>query len=272
MSLLRVMTLNIQGQWTKEGPNCWTNRAPLSLAVIQRQDPDLVGLQEAQVGNLDFFRQHLRGYAWVNGNCYGNNPPNEYTPIYWKADRFDLLAYGEFWFSPTPETPSIGFGVDYPMGATWVKLHDRQSGRPLIHVNTHYEDGPWGAESRLNATRIIVERMQALGGEVPVIATGDFNWNPGGEAHALFLESGYMDTYLAAGLEDGAVSTFHGFEGEAYDARRYSDGANTFWRIDWVLVRPGAQPVQVRSCRVVTDAEPPCYPSDHYPVVAEIEL
>jgi endonuclease/exonuclease/phosphatase family metal-dependent hydrolase len=274
MSLLRVMTLNIQGTWPSEGPNRWANRAPLSLNAIERHAPDLFGLQEAQVGNLEYFRQNLQGYAWTNGNCYGDNPPNEYTPIYWKVDRFDLLGYGEFWFSPTPETPSVGYGVDYPLGASWVKLLDRTTGRPLIHVNTHFEDGPAGAESRRNAARILIERMRVIGGDdLPVIATGDFNWNPGGEAHRLFLEAGYVDTFLAAGHADGAVSTFHGFEGQAYDARRYSGGANTFWRIDWVLVRPAAAPgARVASCRVVTDSEPSCYPSDHYPVIAEIDL
>jgi len=114
--------------------------------------------------------------------------------------------------------------------------------------------------------------MQAIAGDdCAVIATGDFNWNPGGEAHTLFLEAGYVDTFLAAGHADGAVSTFHGFEGQAYDARRYSDGANTYWRIDWVLVRPGAPGARVALCRVITDSEPPCYPSDHDPVMAEID-
>jgi endonuclease/exonuclease/phosphatase family metal-dependent hydrolase len=273
MRPIRVMTFNVQGIWPKEGPNSWANRAPLSVSTILHHDPDLIGFQEAQTGNLEVFREQLPGYVFVQGNHYGDNPPSEYTSVFWKADRFDLTDRGEFWFSPTPDVPSTGWGVNYPMGATWVKLRDRRTGKVLLHLNTHYEDGPWGAESRREATRLIISRMQALsGGELPVIATGDFNWNPGGEEHTRFLEAGYVDTYLAAGHVDGAVSTFHRFEGEGYDARRYSDGANTFWRIDWVLVRSRAGAAAVRSCEVVTDSQPPCYPSDHYPVVAELEL
>lgn len=271
--MLRVMSFNIQGTWPKEGPNSWTNRAPLIVALLLSQSPDLIGLQEAQAGNIEYLRRHLPGYTLLPGNCYGNTPPNEYNAILYKRERFELLETGEFWFSPTPDEQSTGNGVDYPMGATWVKLLERQSGSPLLFLNTHFEDGPDGAESRREGARLIIDRMrERSGGELPVIATGDFNWNPDGEAHRLFEAAGYVDTFLAAGNTDGVESTIHCFEGPAYDARKYSNGANTYWRIDWVLVQPGARRVEVEACTIVKDAQPPTYPSDHYPVVADLRM
>jgi exonuclease III len=43
-----------------------------------------------------------------------------------------------------------------------------------------------------------------------------------------------------------------------------------YWRIDWILVRGGELPAQVHSSDIVHDARPPLYPSDHFPVVAEV--
>lgn len=274
MTTVRFMTFNVNGSnWPKEGTNAWAERGPRNVGVILRQTPDVIGFQEVQAGNLRTYQESLCGYNHVAGNCYGNNPPNEYTSIFWKADRFDLRDSGEFWFSPTPDTPSTGWGVDYPMGATWVRLQDRLTSREFIVLNTHFEDGPDGAESRREASRLIVDRMQAIAGNrLPVVLTGDYNYNPDGEAHAILRGAGYVDSFLAAGHKDGLDSTFHGYEGEGYDARRYSDGATTFWRIDWIMVRQGENPVRVLSGAIVRDAEPPLYPSDHYPVIADLQL
>lgn len=44
-------------------------------------------------------------------------------------------------------------------------------------------------------------------------------------------------------------------------------------RIDWILVRDGAScPARIASCDILRRARPPVYPSDHYPVIADIEL
>jgi hypothetical protein len=68
---------------------------------------------------------------------------------------------------------------------------------------------------------------------------------------------------------DGEISSFHGFEGEAYDTVNYGGpDADPFWRVDWIMLRQGAQALRVERCAVITDAVPPLYPSDHYPVLA----
>lgn len=274
MTGIRFMTFNVHGSnWPKDGPNSWAERGLRNVSVILGQAPDVIGFQEAQAGNLHTYRESLFGYDHVPGNCYGNNPPNEHTAIFWKSDRFDLVDSGEFWFSPTPDAPSTGWGVAYPMGATWVTLRERLTAKEFVFLNTHFEDGPDGAESRRESARLIVARMKAMAGvRLAVILAGDFNYNPGGEAHAIFRSAGYVDTFLAAGHQDGQESTYHGYEGDAYDARRYSDGANTYWRIDWIMVRQGAGPVRVLSSEIVRDANPPLYPSDHYPVIADLQL
>jgi endonuclease/exonuclease/phosphatase family metal-dependent hydrolase len=278
---MRVMTFNVQGAtWPKDGPNAWPERAELNVATIRRSAPDLVGLQEVQEANLRAYRDGLGEYALFRGNNYGDVPSQEWTTVLWRADRFTLVEGGELWFSSTPDRPSSGFGVAYPMGATWVRLRDRRGGTwvrlrdrrggtELVHLNTHFEDGPRGELSRREGARLIVERLDRLQADgAGAVVTGDFNCNPGSAPHAAFLAAGFADAYLAAGHADGVDSTYHGFEGAAYSAERYGGGANAFWRIDWVLTRGAG--LRTAGCTIVRDADPPRYPSDHYPVVADL--
>ena len=62
--------------------------------------------------------------------------------LYYKKDRFALLAEGHFWLSETPETPgSKSWDSSLPRMVTWVKLQDRQqpSSKPILFLNTHFD-------------------------------------------------------------------------------------------------------------------------------------
>ena len=65
--LLRVMTFNIRGSLHEDGANAWEKRAPLNIEVIQRQQPDLLGFQECDTGNLLTYQQHLSSYSRLLG-------------------------------------------------------------------------------------------------------------------------------------------------------------------------------------------------------------
>jgi endonuclease/exonuclease/phosphatase family metal-dependent hydrolase len=269
---IRIMTFNVQGcTHPSEGPHSWGSRAALNVRTIRRYAPDLIGFQEVQRGNLATYGAELAGYDHVAGNRYGDVAPTEHTSIFWKRARFALVESGEFWFSRTPDRPSADWGVPYPMGATWARLRCVEDGAHLLHLNTHFEDGPGGALSRAEASKLLVARAAQLQGGAPAVLTGDFNCNPWHEPYRTFLSHGFTDTYRAAGHGDSAASsTLHGFRGAGYFALEW--GGELYWRVDWVLTRDGAARLQATSCTIARDAEPPVYPSDHYPVVAEVLL
>lgn len=264
------MSFNINGAYS-EGANGWKIRAPLTATVIRRYSPDIIGLQEASTANLDTCREQLPEYSLVMGNRYGDNPPQDYTSILYKTARYDLLASGEFWFSETPDVESADWGVEYPMGATWVRLKCLPTGQQLFCLNTHFEDGEWGEQSRVNAAKLIVTRLSQLAGDLPVVMTGDFNCNPWSMPYRIFLNNGFIDTYRAAGHADSSdSSTFHAYQGRNYFALDF--GTELFWRVDWILVRDVSGGLQTTASAIVPDALPPTYPSDHYPIVSEIKV
>ena len=109
-------------------------------------------------------------------------------------------------------------------------------------------------------------------GDLPTIVTGDFNCTPGTRPYRVFVENGFVDTFLAAGNEeDDDAYTFHAFKGAHFTP---ADTDKPTGRIDWILVRDEAGRVEIRSHEIVRDGDEAAgtYPSDHYPVLAELEL
>ncbi len=273
---IRVMTFNINGNDYDIDPDnewkSWAHRADLTLKTIQLYSPDLIGLQEVVDANLEFYRTHLDGYGFELGQEYDQGVYAAYSSIFWKRARYDLIESGKFWFSQTPDVRSSDWGVPYPMGATWVRLQDKRSGNHLLHMNTHFEDGVDGVRSRIESSKLIVERARQLAPDIPVILSGDFNCNPWSTPYNIFMAGGFSDTYRMAGQADSVTSsTYHGYVGERYFALEWGGAdAELFWRVDWILARGGTHQLQATSCTIVRDAAPPVYPSDHYPVVSEI--
>ena len=271
MGDLRVMTFNIRGAFHRDGANAWSERAALNVATIERHAPDLSGFQELQSGNLAVYRDQLAEYQYALGPKAEFGEPHNYNAIFWRPERLEAVASGGFWLSETPERYSASWDTRCLRAANWVRFRCRDGGADFLHLNTHLDHV--SELARVEGSKLLLRQLDQLAaGDLPVILTADFNCNPTSAAYRLYREGGFVDAYLAAGDGDGPGSnTFHGFAGRQHDPRvALNDG-----RIDWVLVRDsrdGARRFQVRSCAIVRDAAPPLYPSDHYPVLAELRL
>ncbi len=261
MSDLNVMTFNLRGCVFNDGDNVWSNRALLATTVVREWEPDILGLQEAQEGNLDTFSEALSGYERKDGLRYNNRDPFAWNAVYWKNDRLKLLRSGGFWLSQTPEEFSGDWGTDCIRSAHWLEFETIPGAERVFYLNTHLDH--ISSEARIEGARLIAGRLRELAGkETPVIITGDFNCGPDSPAYLVFKEQGFRDTHLEAGNSenDEDASTFHGFTGKP------SHGKG---RIDWILIRGG---LKTRNCEIIHQAKPPVYPSDHFPVAAKLRV
>ncbi len=274
---LRIMTFNILGAVPhRGGPNAWEHRAPLTLSLIERTTPDLIGFQELMSRNLETYQKQLREYQWVLGPPTMEETRLNYNAIFWNPSRLDLLDSGGFWLSPTPEQWSRGWESAYVRATTWARFRLRETGREFCHMNVHLDSE--STEARLQSCPLILLQLAALHlDHLPVLLMGDFNCHagvlhaPSDEETALthasyrfLLDHGFVDTYLVAGHLDAQPSlTYHRFEGVHYEPA---------WRVDWILTKNGTSSFKVHSCDILQDAAPPLYPSDHYPVLTELAL
>jgi len=264
MSDVRIMTFNIRGAvYGSDGENVWENRAMLNVATIRKYSPDLIGFQELMTGNMETYREHLTEYDHFMGPEYGNNAPHCYPTIFWKSSRWSLLNSGGFWLSTTPERHSGDWGTACIRSAAWVKLRDMKSGFTIVHLNTHLDHRCELA--RVEGAKVILDQLRQLDCDnAPCLVTADFNCGPQSDVYALFLDNGFGDTFLHAGNDDSEEAfTFHGFEGDQRSKRT---------RMDWILLRDEHNGATTRSCFIARDQQPPLYPSDHYPVVADLAI
>lgn len=254
---LRVMTFNVRYASPNDGVNLWENRRALTLKTIVDQQPDLIGMQELLLGQATWLKSQLPHHAWFgkgrNGNEVDGNG-NEHMGLFYDTRRLTLLRQGDFWYSETPDVPgSANFDGPMPRMATWGEFEDTRNGKRFFLFNTHLPHTDAAEALRERCARLLLARIRQLAGDAPVVVTGDFNAHPDGPTHKL-LTAQLSDAWEQAPKRSGPEKTAHAFTG------------NPDARIDWVLFRKFG----IRSVHSVDDHEGPLYPSDHYPVVAEL--
>lgn len=260
---IKVMSFNIRCSTVKrDGENVWPSRAKFNVETILRYSPDLIGFQECDPGNLETYAETLPGYESRLGPPYNLPERPAYNACFYKPSLGKALDDGGFWLSLTPDRHSGDWGTDCVRCAHWTKF-ELKSGAQFVHVNTHLDH--ISEQARVEGSKLIVRELARIAGDaLPVLVTGDFNCDPGSEAYRTFVNAGFRDTYLESGnTDDAAAYTFHAFKGTRDP---------NYGRIDWILTRNGKTAFKAKSHAIIRDARPPVFPSDHFPVLAEVQL
>lgn len=250
---LRVMTFNVRVPVASDGANDWPHRRALLAETIRKAAPDLIGTQELKAEQGDFIVAKLPRYAWFGRDRRGGRA-DEHMGVFYRRDRLTLLASGDFQLSDTPDVPgSISWGHPYPRMVTWGRFRTAK-GATVVLLNTHL---PYRAEdeaAREKGAALILARLPAIAGSDPVVLTGDFNTTPDSATWRL-LTGSLRDAYTQVKAK-GPEKTFHAFTGTPDR------------RIDGIFVRDA----KVRSVATLADHRGRLYPSDHFPVVADLEI
>jgi endonuclease/exonuclease/phosphatase family metal-dependent hydrolase len=255
------MTFNIRGMGRDDGENQWRFRSDLNVETIQKYNPDLIGFQEVEAGNLDTYMVRLRDYEFVLGPRTGSHTGYCYSPISWQYNRLVSILNGGFWLSEDPTKPAFSWGTACYRSMAWTRFRIAENGTEFIHVNTHLDHV--SEKARVEGMRLILKQLaEQQSPDDTILVTGDFNCTPSSEVYGFMREQGFTDTFLAAGnKDDETANTFHGF-----------GRSTTVERIDWIMLRDPSKKFQVRSSEIIRDARPPLYPSDHYPVMTVFEV
>jgi endonuclease/exonuclease/phosphatase family metal-dependent hydrolase len=261
---LHVMTFNIRldrSSATQPGdPDHWPERRPILISLLERERPTLLGIQEAQYQQLSAIEEALPHHQLVGFGRKGGSH-DEYSAIYFDRRRFELLEWDQFWLSDTPLLiGSATWGNTITRIVTWARLRDRNTGKELGFVNSHFDHQSENA--RVRSAQAIADLVDGPLAALPVVVTGDFN-SPAvtSGAYRTLVDSGVLvDTWTAAARRvTPAWGTFPA----------YKDPVEGDRRIDWVLTREG---IEVKKAAINTYREDGRYPSDHVPVQAVIRL
>ncbi|MCW1804767.1 endonuclease/exonuclease/phosphatase family protein [Brachybacterium squillarum] len=263
---LHVMTFNIRmdnSTNTQPGDaDHWPERRPLLVELLEREQPTLLGVQEAKYAQLGALEEALPKHRMIGYGRQGGSR-DEYSAIFYDATRLEVLAWDQFWLSDTPDViGSATWGNTVTRIVTWAHLRDLRSGTELVHVNTHFDHRSEEARIRSGEAIAALLEDEELAG-LPLILTGDFNSPaPNSGAYTTLVTDGpLLDTWDSAEKRlTPAWGTFPGYE----DPVEGND------RIDWICTSEGVRALRT-AINVWRDADGR-YPSDHAPVQTLIAL
>ena len=251
----RIASFNIRLPADK-APNAWTCRVDRVRALIQRRGFDLMGLQEATSNQVDDLL--TEGWAYVGAGREDGKRGGEASCIFYKKERFEMRDSGTFWLSETPEVPgSKSWETACPRVCTWGRLTDRKTGREFVYFNTHLDH--MSAAARENGMALILKRMPQLAQGRPVFFSGDMNAIPDTPPIRLATAMLRDSAALSRTPHKGPVETFNGFK---FDEKPKV-------RIDYIFVSAG---IDVKTHATLDDSQDKLYPSDHFPVAADVVI
>ena len=277
-------------------PNAWKERKEDLLSLIRKLDLDVFGLQEVCPDQAQFLRDNLAGYEFVGEHRNADRITGEASPVCYRKSRFEALGKGTFWLSQTPDTPGLkGWGAVCPRVCSYLILRDRSTGKKFCFANVHTDHV--SALARKNGMLLVIDRMKEFGAGLPIVFTGDHNCRET-EEPAKAVATHLKDAlYISETPQKGSWRTFSGWKWQerelsivealrvpaevrnakegSPDAMKDAQGRHPCEkygaRIDYIYVSGG---IRVLEFETVNDPRPgkTLYPSDHFPVVATIEL
>ena len=255
---IRVITYNIRFNNPDDGINAWPNRSSQLSLLLAFHQPDVFGLQEALIDQIEDIQKFLPEMKWIGVGRDDGIRSGEFSPLFYNSKKFEATKKGWFWLSETPEKPGLGWDAACNRICTWALLKEIKSDRYFFVFNTHFDHK--GVVARIESAKLILQKIKELNtSKIPVILTGDFNLTP--EQKPIELISQALNDSKSISKESpyGPDGTFNGFDFNSPLKER----------IDYVFVN---DQIEVKQYGVLSDSKDQRYPSDHLPVFVNLEF
>jgi endonuclease/exonuclease/phosphatase family metal-dependent hydrolase len=266
--IIKLMTYNLKYASPTFTPP-WQIRREMQMDLIRKYSPDIIGTQEGLKEQIDDLMDRLPEYVVIGEGRKGGDD-DEHLAIFFKRDKFRLREMHSFQLSETPEV--IGSGPDVnPRMVTWARFafinrpaDGESSPYPMDYrdhwentqefylFNTHYFDRRDQALARINASKLILQRINALNRfgewskERPVFLMGDFNCTPGSAPYKVLVGHKNSD-----------------------DPDLLNDTIENGKKIDWILYKGNVKVLKYEEVDYNVDG---VYPSDHNPIFVEFQI
>lgn len=253
----RVMSFNLRCK--NDGEQTITNRSKVAAEVIKQYAPDSFGVQECTPRWKRILAANLDGkYASVGAARDYYGPFTEYSSIYYLKDKYNLIDSGTFWLSETPEKKwTKSFDSACFRVASWALLEDKETGMRYTHINTHLDHVL--ETTRESQMKVLIDCVNKVANGSPIVMTGDFNaYEDQSLVYEVACESFNDTKKVAANSDEGRTFTSYGSKEE--------DGTGA---IDFIFADKS---LEIDTYKIIRNTVQGIYPSDHYPIVADIVI
>ena len=253
-----VGSYNLRYANTNDIGNLWQDRAPVIASLIRFHGFDIIGTQEGLRHQLDDLSKMLPEFERYGIGREDGIIGGEHSAIFFNKNKFGLVENGDFWLSETPEKPSKGWDAAINRICSWVKLVEKSSGKSFYVFNAHYDHK--GVLAREESSKLVLKKIQDIAGDIPAMFMGDLNGDHSSGWYKLIASSGHLrDAYDRAPIRYANNGSFNGF-GNSIEQRNIID--HVFLSSSFNVIRHG----------ILTDTYMGKYPSDHFPVLVEVDF
>jgi len=260
---VKVATFNVRYNSANDGPNIWSERLPLIQSFLSKEYFDIIGMQEVTSQQLLDLQRILPEYSFAGMARDVKSENDEYCPIFYKKEKFSLLAKSQFWLSETPEIPeSIGWDGAFPRIVTWVKLKSNLSGHIFFVFNTHFDH--MSEMAREQSAIVVMKKIKEIADYAPSVLTGDFNADKSSKTYKLLTTN--WNTYISFVDTEDLAKKFVNKDSTTFNG--YSKTA-PYVKIDFILVNGF---FSVNNYKIHIEREDELFISDHYPVSVTLDF
>jgi endonuclease/exonuclease/phosphatase family metal-dependent hydrolase len=258
---IKVMSFNIRLDVKADGENWWENRKDKVAALMNYYNADFIGGQEVQFHQLQYLKEQLAGYDHIGVGRDDGKEKGEFSCIFYNKQNFEVQQQGTFWLSQTPDSVSMGWDAVCNRVCTWGLFRSKITKKQCWVFNTHFDH--MGVKARRESAKLILSRISALtaGKNYPVVFMGDLNSKPEDEPVKILSENLDNARQVCTEKPYGPADTWNGFK-----FLQKPEGC-----IDYIFIKKGGK-ARVVKFATITDSYDMKYPSDHFPIMAQIQF
>lgn len=257
---MRVMSFNLRSDFILDFKNRWDKRKHIVYEVIDKYDCDIIGVQEVTNKMFDDIIDNFKSYTIV-GSARSKKYFSERNNLFVK-NKNKIIKHNTFWLSKSPDKVGSQLWYSlYPRICTTAVV-ELENGDKVRVYNTHLDCFlPQARDFGLKKLSQFIDKNRKEE-KLPVIVMGDFNATPDSKIIKKFAAGEYNTDRFVAVQE---------VKRELYKKSTMSKfkGKENGLHIDYIFV---SEEFEIINVEIVKYNENGRYPSDHYPVFAEIKL
>ena len=252
---LSVMTYNIRYDNPNDGLDQWDNRKKMLTGQIQFYAPDILGIQEGLLHQIEYINKNLKDYKYLGVGRDDGGQKGEYCALFYNYKHLKMKNTGTFWLSKTPESPSKNWDAALPRICTYAQFSSKEI--KFWVFNTHFDHV--GKMARFASSELILKKIAKINKQDhPIILMGDFNALEK-EPPIQLITKKYLDSRYSSDHFFGGNSTFNGFNIVPEENRR----------IDFIFHN---EHLISTKTAIISQLIEQHYPSDHFPVISYFNL
>lgn len=233
----------------------WKERKGYILNLLKIEKFDIIGIQEALLHQVEDLKT-LNQYEILGFSRSGNPKEDEYNLIMYNKEKFTLIDKGYFWLSKTPDFPSFYAGAGCMRICVFGIFLDNETNKKCGFAVTHLDN--LSKDARVFSANLILEKLQDVFKNIPVVIMGDFNATPDDEVYKIMC-SKFKEVKNLCNLQHRGTFTSDADFLVNSDAKQLE--------IDFIFVN---EFVNVHNVNILKNSAEGKYISDHFALTSEI--